>query len=116
VVGASNYGNTSVIMAESRAPRDGLQAALKFGYPRLDIEGDNFVVIGAIKKEVEVLWRIKNVMQDIHALTQQAEHVQFRHIYRKANMAADWLSKFGNSIANTWSSTECGSLGLREIV
>ena len=55
-------------------------------------------------------------MQDIHALTQQAEHVQFRHIYRKANMAADWLSKFDHSIVDTWSSTEYDSLDLRAII
>ena len=55
-VGASNYGNTSIIMAESRALRDGLQAALRFGFHRLDIKGDNSVVIGALKRETEVPW------------------------------------------------------------
>jgi len=115
-VGASNYGNTSVVMAESRALRDGLQAALKFGYPRLDIGGENSVVIGALKKEIEVPWRIKNVIQDIQALTKQAEYVQVTHIYREANMVADWFSKFGHSIVDTWSSTECDSVDLRAIV
>jgi len=62
VVGASNYGNTSVIMAETRALRDGLQAALKSGFHRLVIKGDNSIVIGVFKKELEVPWRIKNVM------------------------------------------------------
>jgi len=38
-MGASNYGNTSAILAESRALRDGLQAALKSGFHRLVIEG-----------------------------------------------------------------------------
>jgi len=111
-VGASNYGNTSVAMAESRALQDGLQAALKFGYPKLDIEDDNSVVIGALKKETEVPWLIKNVMQE----TQQVEQVQITHIYREANMAADWLSKFGHSIADAWSSTESDSLDLRAII
>ena len=64
-MGASNYGNTSVIMAESRALQDGLQAALKSGFHRLLIEGDNSIVIGAFKKELEVPWRIKTVVQDI---------------------------------------------------
>jgi len=116
VVGASNYGNTSVVMAKSRALGDGLQAALKFGFPSLEIEGDNSVVIGAIKKEIEVPWQIKNVIQDIQILFQQAEHVQVTHIYREANMATDWLSKFGHSIADTWSSSECDSSLLREII
>jgi len=73
-------------------------------------------VIDAVKKEIEVPWIIKNVMQDIWTLIQQAQHVQVTHIYREANLAADWLSKFGHSIANTWSYTECDSLILREIV
>jgi len=115
-VGASNYGNTSVIMVESRALRDGLQAALKSGFHRLVIEGDNSIVIGAFKNEVEVLWRIKNVMQDIQVLAQQADHIQATHMYREANMAADPLSKLGHSIATTWSCTDCDSLDFRTIV
>ena len=53
-MGAANYGNTSVIMAESRALRYGLQAALKCGFHRLVIESDNSIVVGAFKKELEV--------------------------------------------------------------
>jgi len=64
-VGGSNYGNTSVIMAESRALRDGLQAAFDSGFYRVVIEGDNSIVIGYSKKEFQVPWRIKSVMQDI---------------------------------------------------
>ena len=116
MVGASNYGNTPVVMAESRALRDGLQEALKFGYSRLDIEGDNSIVICVLRKEIEVPWRTKNVMQYIQVLTQQAEHVQVTHIYREANMAADRLSKFGHSVADTWSYIECDSIDFRAIV
>ena len=79
-MGASNYGNTSVVMAESRAVRNGLQA-LKFEFSSLEIEGDNSVVIDAVKKEIEALWIIKNVMQDIWTLIQQTQHVQVTHIY-----------------------------------
>ena len=89
MAGASNYGNTSVIMAESRALRDGLQAALQFGLLRLEIEGDNSVVIGALQKKSEVPWQIKNITQDIHTLIQQTKNVQLSHIYQEANMAAD---------------------------
>jgi len=49
MVGAANYGNTSVIIAEGWALRDGLQAAIEAGYTMLDIEGDNFIVIGALQ-------------------------------------------------------------------
>jgi len=115
-VGASNYGNTSVIMAESRALRDGLQAAVDSGLHRLVIEGDNSIVISVFKKDHEVPWRIKNIMQDIQVLAHQAQTIQITHIYREANMAADWLSKLGHSITDTWSSTACDSLEFRTIV
>jgi len=47
MVGASNYGNTKVSMAEGRAVRDGVQAAIKAGCRMLDTKEDNFIVIGA---------------------------------------------------------------------
>ena len=53
-MGAANYGTTSVVMAESRALRDGLQAALNAGHQRLDIEGDNNAVISALRKETTI--------------------------------------------------------------
>ena len=103
-------------MAESRVLRDGLQVALKSGLHRLEIEGGNSILIGALKKEIEVSWRIKNVMQDIQVLAQQTEHIQVTHIYHEANIAADWLSKLGHSITATWSSIESDSLDFRIIV
>ena len=69
LLGAVNYGHTSVIMAESRALRDGLQGALERRFLRLDIEGDNSVMLGASQKKIEVSWRIKNVIQDVQTLT-----------------------------------------------
>ena len=103
-------------MAESRALRDGLQAALNAGHQRLDIEGDNNAVISALRKETTIPWQVKNVLQDIQALSIQVEKVRVTHIYRGAKMTADWLSKLGHSIADTWSSTECHSMELRAIV
>jgi len=92
MMGVSNYGNTSAVMAESRALRDGLQAALKFGFSSFEIEGDNCAVIDAVKKEIEAPWIIKNVMQDIWTLIQQAQHIQVTHIYREANMHGSGLT------------------------
>ena len=55
-------------------------------------------------------------MQDIQVLAQQAELIQITHIYRKANIAADWFLKLGHSITDTWSSTDCDSLNFKTIV
>jgi len=115
-MGAANYGTTSAVMAEGQALWDGLQAALNSGYQRLDVEGDNYAIISALRKETTIPWQVKNVIQDIHALLLQAEEVWVTHIYREANMAADWLSKLSHSIADSWLSTECDSMKLRAIV
>jgi len=90
-----------VLLAESRALRDGLETALNAGFCRLIVEGDNSLVIAAFNRELEVPWRLKTVMQDIQILAQRAQFIQVTHIYREANMAADWLSKLGHSISKT---------------
>ena len=115
-MGASNYGDTSVILAECRALRDGLVAALNYEFSNLVVEGDNSMVVGAFNKEIAVPWCIKTTMQDIQLLARQTQVIKVTHIYREANMAADWLSKFGHSIADTWLSTHCESRDLRLIV
>uniref|UniRef100_A0A7C8ZIP8 RNase H type-1 domain-containing protein n=1 Tax=Opuntia streptacantha TaxID=393608 RepID=A0A7C8ZIP8_OPUST len=103
-------------MVESRALRDGLQAALQFGLLRLEIEGDNSIVIDALQKKSAVPWQITKITQDIHTLIQQTENVQLSHIYREAHMVADWLFKFGHSIADTWSTTDWVSFEFRAIL
>ena len=62
LAGACNYGNTTVAMGESRALRDGMEAALNAGYSTLEVEGDNSLVIAAVKGEIWVPWRIKTVI------------------------------------------------------
>ena len=69
-LGDDNYGHTSVLLAESRALRDGLETALNAGFYRLTVEGDNSLVIAAFNKKLEVPWRLKMVMQDIQVLAQ----------------------------------------------
>jgi len=48
LVEAANYGHTLVIMTEGRALKDGVHAAIEAGYTMMDIEGDNFITIGAL--------------------------------------------------------------------
>jgi len=82
----------------------------------LDIEGDNLIIIGALKREIEIPWQIQNVIKDIHVMISQAGQVKIRHIYREANMAANWLSKYGHSITGKLEATECFNIDLRNIV
>jgi len=115
-MGAYNYGRASVLLAESRAFRDGMGAALRSGFYILEVEGDNSFVITAFNKELEIPWHIKTIMQDIQVLAQQAHFIQVTHICCEANMAADWLSKFGHSITDKWRSNHCDNSQLRTIV
>ena len=77
------------------------------GYKRLDIEGDNLLVIEALQGRSAIPWQIKYVIQDVHIMPNQVDHVKVNYIYREANMAADWLSKYGYSLLGTLLGTEC---------
>jgi len=46
----------------------------------------------------------------------QDVHVKIQHIYREANMAANWLSKYGHSITGTMSTIQSFDIELRNIV
>ena len=83
MVGAANYGNATIIMAEGRTLKDGIQAAIAVGYRMLDIEGDNLIVIEALQRMTEIPWQIRNVIKDEVILSQDV------HIYREANITVD---------------------------
>jgi len=46
---ASYYGDTSILVAEARALRDGLRATIQAGFKKIAIEGDNKILIQALK-------------------------------------------------------------------
>ena len=48
-LGEAYYGNASIIMEEGRALRDGVKEAIAVGYRKLDIEGDNLIIIKALQ-------------------------------------------------------------------
>jgi len=81
MIRAANYGMTSIIVAEGRALRDGLQATITVGYRRLDIEGDNLIVIEALQGKLAIHWQIKYIIQDIDIMLNQVDHVEVNHIY-----------------------------------
>ena len=116
MTGASNYGSTSVIVAEGQALRDGVQAAIAASYRRLHIEGNNLIVIEALQGKSVSPWQIKYIIQDIHSMLKQVDHVVINHIYREANMAEDWLSKYGHSLSGTILATDYCNPEFRNIV
>ena len=85
------YGCTSVIMAEARALRDGVQAATVAGYKDIIVEGDNQLIINALLGTISTTWQISNGLRDVRFLLQSSNNDQFQvqHIFREANMTAD---------------------------
>ena len=80
LAGACNYGSTTVAMAESRALRDGLVAAVRAGYYALDVEGDNSLVITAVTGSTGTPWRVRTVIHDIQHLLLQVPDSHIRHV------------------------------------
>jgi len=77
------------------AMRDGIYAALKAGFRRLEVEGDNQVVLNAVQKVIQPPWQIATLIEDIWNMISSCESVSFKHTYREGNMAADWMAKHG---------------------
>ena len=46
----------------------------------------------------------------------QDVNVEIKHIYREANMAADWLSEYGHSITGGFLTTECFNTKIQNII
>ena len=108
-LGTINYGNTLSLIAEAWALNDGLRMAIQAGYNTICIEVDNLIVIQAFKGLHQVPLQIKSTIQDVHTWLNQRLRVTFNHVFREANVAADWLSKFGHMIIDTFTTDFCFS-------
>ena len=95
---SSKLRQASIIMAKARALRDGLKIAHQAGYNKVEIEGDNLIVIQAPKVIFQIPWQISYIIKDVCTWLEHDTLNVINHIYHEANMTADWLSKFGHSI------------------
>jgi len=94
--------HASILVAEATTMRDGIRAALQDGFRRIEVEGDNQVVLKAVQKQIHAPWQITPILEDIWNMVASFEIISFRHIYREGNMAADWMAKYGCSIRCHW--------------
>jgi len=101
-VGAANYGHTSILVAKAQALKDGVYLAVQASYKEISTEGDNPVVIQALKGINQVPWQIATIIKDVCIWINQGLQVTINHTFRLANMAAKWLSKFVHSITNVF--------------
>ena len=82
----------------------------------ISIEGDNLVVIQVLKGAIKSPWQIAYILEDVRACLNQDIRVLINHTFREVNMAADWLSKFGQSITDTFIMDFFFSPALRQII
>ena len=64
-VGASNLGNTSILIAEVTTMRQGVYTAIQSSYKNILIEGDSKIVIQVVQGEISAPWVIHTLIQDI---------------------------------------------------
>jgi len=97
--GAAHYGDSPILVAEARALRDGVRTAVEAGFKKVFIEGDNAIVIHSLQGRIKVPWQIEGLIRDVTYYLKQFEAVSITHVFREANMAADWLSKTGHAFS-----------------
>jgi len=78
--------------------RDSICAALQAGFRRIEVEGDNQIVLQAVQKQIHTPRKIAIILEDISNMISSYELISLRHIYREGNMAADWMAKYGCSL------------------
>jgi len=93
--GARFLESAPILVAEATALRDGISTALQAGHCRIEVEGENQIVIQAVQKQIHPPWQIQPIIEDIWNMIPRCEQISFSHIYREGNMAADWMAKYG---------------------
>jgi len=115
-MGSFFYGTTSILVAEARAVRDGLQFVVQVGFRNINIEGDNQIIIQAIEGKIITPWQMQHIIEDI--LHWRSHSIQFttKHVFREANMAADWFAKFRHLVTDSVITDTCFSPTLSKIL
>ena len=88
-VGAAHYGLTSSLVAEARALKDEVSLAIQAGYSMISIEGDNMIVIQALKGNSNGPWQISHIIEDVKVCLNQDIRVFINHTFRETNMGAN---------------------------
>ena len=86
---ATNYWHASSLVVETLALKDGVYLAIQAAHMEIAIEGDNLIVIQALKGNFHIPWQIANIIEDVHSWIQQGIQFTITHTFREANMAVD---------------------------
>ena len=98
-----NLGVTPIMIAEVMGLRNGLLLALQQNISRILIEGDNMLVINAIKNIWKIPSKLDFLIRDIQQLMSKFTFCEIHHIYREANQVADWIANIGHLLPNEMS-------------
>ena len=85
----------TTLTAEARVLRDKLHRAVNGGFQSIIVEGNNTMVIQALKGLISIPWQIKSIIRDISKYLSLMDHFTASNIYSETNMTADWLAKVG---------------------
>ena len=78
--------------------RNGIRAAAQVGFTNIHIEGNNNILIQAVKGIIHTTWKIQVLLQDISSYLHNFTNVIINHVFRDGNCVADWLVNFGLSL------------------
>lgn len=111
-----NLGRSSIIIAEATALHQGLRLALFLGLQNIIIEGDNLLVIKAIKNAWSTPWKIANIIANCKILLTHFANYEIRHVFREANRTANWIANVGHLVDSSFDVTPCNNSALNTIL
>lgn len=82
----------------------------------IHIEGDNLLVINAIKGLWQPPWQIVHIIEDIRILLNSFSAHTIRHVYREGNKAADLIANVGHLVQNSFFLTNCNNSKYHDIL
>ena len=90
----------SVLVAEAWGLGEGIRGAFFLGLKNIIIEGDNMSLIQATKRIWKISWSIEALIIDPEKDLGKFESYKIHHVFREANITADWMANRGHSAAN----------------
>ena len=84
-----------VLVSDATALQDGVKVATNTGFKDIQIEGDNQIIIQAVKATIRIPWQIQMLVLDIRDMLPFFASAPIFHVFREGNMAADWIAARG---------------------
>ncbi|KAL6207693.1 hypothetical protein ACLB2K_018647 [Fragaria x ananassa] len=107
VAASSNFGITTISVAEALSLRNSLICAKERGLSRVEVEGDSKLVIDAVNGIAASPWRILKLVQEIRCLRNSFDFISFKHIFRETNFVANAVANVGHKVGDVRFWEEC---------